>query len=184
MKSKIDYLLAATCAVMIPFVAGGRVRVFGKGVEYDTEILPFLKGILAKSTSVDVSLPIILVFIGGYFIIASFLGKRLAMKYQQQWWYKIHSLLNYLLVFAPMLLLEGTRPIAAIDQRYSQRFFSALDDLFGQRYYILFRLDEQEGYIFYYTLILNIGLLIMVIYYAYNDHPTDSKKEMILDDLG
>lgn len=183
MKSKFDYFLAAACAVVIPFVAGGRVKVFGKGVEYDTDILPFLKGVLQAATSVEFSLPIILVAIGGYFLFTNYLSKRLATHRRQKWWYKTHRLLNYLLLIAPMLLFEGTKPIESADQSYSQRFLPILDDLYGQKYYLLFRFDEQEGYVFYYTVIVNIVLLTTVIYYAFKEPPNDINKEVILDDF-
>ncbi|WP_020536843.1 hypothetical protein [Lewinella cohaerens] len=183
MKSKFDYFLVAACAVVIPFVAGGRVKVFGKGIEYDTDILPFLKGVLQAATSVEFSLPIILVAIGGYLLFTNYLYKRLATHRRQKRWYKIHRLLNYLLLIAPILLLEGTQTIVTADQRYSQRFLPILDDLYGQKYYLLFRLDELEGCVFYYTVIVNIVLLTMVIYYAFKEPPNDINKEVILDNL-
>lgn len=183
MKSQFDYFLAGICVVIIPFVAGGRVKVFGKGVEYDTEILPFFKDVLIASTSVEFSLPIILVAIGGYFLFTTYLYKRLASHRRQKWWYKTHRLLNYLLLIAPILLLEGTKPIESADQSYSQRFLPILDDLFGQEYYLLFRLDELEGYAFYYTTMVNTALLIIVIYYVYKDPANGINKEVILDDF-
>lgn len=183
MKSKLDFFLAAVCIILIPFSTGARIYVFGKGVEYDTEILPFLKGILVKSTYLEFSLSLFLVITGGYFLFANFLYERLASSQRQHWWYKTHRLINYLLLFAPLLLIEGTQSIAPNDRRYSQRFLPMLDDLFGQKYYLRFRLDELEGYVFYYALILNIALLIMVTYYAYKNHPNDTNEEMILDDL-
>ncbi|MGH1435110.1 MAG: hypothetical protein ACRBG0_11690 [Lewinella sp.] len=183
MNPKFDCFLAAACAVVIPFVAGGRVKIFGKGIEYDTEILPFLKGVLQAATSVEFSLPIILVTIGGYLLFVIYLSKRLATHRRQKRWYKIHRLLNYLLLIAPMLLLEGTQTIIPADQRYSQRFLPILDDLYGQKYYLLFRLDELEGYAFYYTVIVNTVLLTMVIYYAFKEPSNDINKEVILDDF-
>ena len=44
-------------------------------------------------------------------------------------------------------------------------------------------LRNWRGYVFYYTLIFNVILLMVVIYFVFRDHPTDTKEEMILDDL-
>ncbi len=182
MKSKFDYFLVAVCAMMLPFGTGGRIKVFGKGVEYDTEILPFMRGILTESVFVDFSLMIALAVIGGYFLISIFLAKKLSVQRRQQWWYKIHISLNYLLLITPMLLFEEIIRTKPDDQHYLQRFLPKLDDLFGHEYYLLFSLDELGGYVFYYTMILNMILFMMVIYFVFKDHENNGKEELILDD--
>lgn len=183
MKTKLDYLVVIICILAGAFGTDARIKLFGKGIEHDTEILPFLKGILIKSGFVDFSLVIAVAVIGAYFLSAALLHKQLPVELRQRWWYKAYQVLNYVLLLTPWLWYQGTRAIGSSDHNYSQRFLPVLDDFLGSNYYVLFQIDYYEAGCYYYTLLLNGALFLLTIYLVgYNNRKDGKREKMLLDE--